>query len=269
MNWLLDDAKLAYFSYIWEMSRKNIAYVAVLVILVLVMALTCNRDPVTPAEEREIEEMEFELGFAEDPAEEAEVIPVTAKRVYYSGKKLAYSSIFADVNDLHIEAASSVGLKSPVQKRDHIDARKMGLVQIFDTKSYVVANLTHSVPYLTKGAAEELSRIADAFTAKLADNGLPYYRLVVNSVLRTQEDVTRLRRSGNVNATENSAHSYATTYDISYTKYRKSDDSDEVMDPYELTKVLGEVLRDERAAGRCYVKYERKQHCFHITSRVK
>lgn len=38
------------------------------------------------------------------------------------------------------------------------------------------------------------------------------------------------------------------------------------MQPYELTKVLGEVLRERKKAGKCLVKYERKEHCFHITS---
>ena len=251
------------------MSRKNIAYIAILVVLVLVMALTCNRTPFTEAEEREIEEMEFELGFADDVIDEPEIALDSVHRVYYKGKKISYASVFNDINDLHLEAATSVGLKTIPDKRDNIDPERLGLVKISDTGSYVVAKLTHSVPYLTKGAANELNRIADAFCAKLSENGLPHYRLVVNSVLRTKEDVTRLRRSGNVNATENSAHSYGTTYDISYTKFRKSDESNDVMDPYDLTKVLGEVLRDERAAGRCYVKYERKQHCFHITARTK
>jgi prophage antirepressor-like protein len=31
--------------------------------------------------------------------------------------------------------------------------------------------------------------------------------------------------------------------------------------------VLSEVLRDFREAGRCYVKYEVKQGCFHLTTR--
>ena len=31
--------------------------------------------------------------------------------------------------------------------------------------------------------------------------------------------------------------------------------------------VLAEVLRDMRESGRCYVKYEVKQGCFHITVR--
>lgn len=34
-----------------------------------------------------------------------------------------------------------------------------------------------------------------------------------------------------------------------------------------LKLVLAEVLRDLKQADRCYVKYEIKQACFHITSR--
>lgn len=34
-----------------------------------------------------------------------------------------------------------------------------------------------------------------------------------------------------------------------------------------LKLVLSEVLRDLRKADRCYVKYELKQGCFHITAR--
>ncbi|MBP9992118.1 MAG: hypothetical protein KBS73_01585 [Bacteroidales bacterium] len=40
-----------------------------------------------------------------------------------------------------------------------------------------------------------------------------------------------------------------------------------LLQPFELTKVLGEVLRDRRNAGKIPVKYERKEHCFHITVR--
>ena len=34
-----------------------------------------------------------------------------------------------------------------------------------------------------------------------------------------------------------------------------------------LKLVLAEVLRDVRKADKCYVKYELKQGCFHITTR--
>jgi hypothetical protein len=31
--------------------------------------------------------------------------------------------------------------------------------------------------------------------------------------------------------------------------------------------ILSEVLRDQRELGRCYIKYEVKQGCFHMTVR--
>lgn len=34
-----------------------------------------------------------------------------------------------------------------------------------------------------------------------------------------------------------------------------------------LKLVLAEVLRDVRKADKCYIKYELKQGCFHITTR--
>ena len=39
------------------------------------------------------------------------------------------------------------------------------------------------------------------------------------------------------------------------------------VDPDMLKMVLAEVLYDLRKAERCYVKYELKQGCFHITAR--
>ena len=82
----------------------------------------------------------------------------------------------------------------------------------------------------------------------------------------TEEDVKKLQRSGNPNASDNSAHCYGTTFDITYTRYWREDENEVFMQPYELTKVLAEVLRDRKEAGKCLVKYERKEHCFHITS---
>ncbi len=36
---------------------------------------------------------------------------------------------------------------------------------------------------------------------------------------------------------------------------------------YIVPNILGKVLSELRNEGRCYIKYERKQRCFHITSR--
>ena len=150
------------------------------------------------------------------------------------------------------------------EKRDAIDTKLLVMVEESDYLS--IDELRYSVPYLTAGAAAELNRIAKAFNDSLTRKQLPVYKLVCSSILRTEEDVARLRKSGNPNASDNSAHCYGTTFDITYTKYDRDEETDEFMQPFELTKVLGEVLRDEMNAGRILVKYERKEHCFHITS---
>lgn len=188
----------------------------------------------------------------------------TAREIIYDARRMAYASIFNDINELHLEKAREVGLKSIPEKRDVVDTKQ--LVKVEESDYLTIDELRYSVPYLTAGAAAELNRIAKAFNDSLVRKQLPVYKLVCSSILRTEEDVTRLQKSGNPNASDNSAHCYGTTFDITYTKYDREEETDEFMQPYELTKVLGEVLRDEKNAGRILVKYEKKEHCFHITS---
>ena len=188
----------------------------------------------------------------------------TMTEVLYHAARPPYSTWFADLNDEHLRVADSLGLRTIPKTRDDVNVR--GLVRISDNDLYHIDSMRYSVPYLTKGAAAELSAIAKAFKDSLERKGLLIYGLMVTSVLRTEEDVARLQRSGNVNASDRSSHCYGTTFDITYTKYWREAETEEFMQPFELTKVLGEVLRDQKAAGRCIVKYERKEHCFHVTS---
>lgn len=189
---------------------------------------------------------------------------VTAREIIYYTPRMPYAKMFGDVNDTHLEKAREVGLKKIPEKRDNINTSL--LTRIEDSDYLVLDELRYSVPYLTGNAARELNHIARAFHDSLARKQFPLYKLVVSSVLRTEEDVTRLRKSGNPNASDNSAHCFGTTFDITYTRYHRDVETDEFMQPFELTKVLAEVLRDEKAAGRILAKYEKKEHCFHITA---
>ena len=146
------------------------------------------------------------------------------------------------------------------------------LVKIEDNDYYSVDRLTHSVPYLTNGAAELLDMIGKNFLDLLESKGLNPNKIIVTSVLRTQEDIKRLQKSGNANAITNSPYYYATTFDISYARYDKTWFKNfryyKSVNPETLKKVLGEVLRDLKKQKKCYVKYEKKQRCFHITTRI-
>ena len=221
----------------------------------------------TVIEEQKATQTEAETVVEEEVAGEDDVDGTgesQAREIIYYTPRMAYASVFNDVNETHLEKARAIGLPSIPQKRDNVDLSK--LVKIEDTDYLYVDELRYSVPYLMPGAARELHQIAKVFGDSLRAKHFPIYKLVVSSVLRTEEDVARLRRSGNPNASDNSAHCYGTTFDITYTRYWREEETDEFMQPYELTKLLAEVLRDEKKAGRILVKYEKKEHCFHITA---
>lgn len=170
---------------------------------------------------------------------------------------------FGDVNDVHLRAARKAGIQ-PVEGRAEVDTKR--LEKIETCRYYQVERLTHSVPYLTTDASALLTEIGQRFQRALAEKGLERHRIIVTSVLRTGEDVRRLQKV-NGNATENSAHQYATTFDITYIRYDRQSLRGDGTSYEELAAILGSVIDDLRKEGRCYVKYERQQRCFHITSR--
>lgn len=187
-------------------------------------------------------------------------------------KELNYASLFNDQNGVQLKSAAQFGLKQPLKNRDAADDVKDSLVQIKNNSHYNIAKLTHSIPYLTEGAAGLLDIIGKNFLDSLESKGLNPNKIIVTSVLRTQEDIKKLQKSGNPNAVNNSAHCYATTFDITYARYDKIKFKKfrlcESVEPELLKKVLGEVLRDLRKQNKCYVKYEVRQRCFHITTRI-
>ncbi len=182
---------------------------------------------------------------------------------------VSYKRSFGDLNAKHLEAARAIGI-APLGSRQEAEALKEKLCHIRSNDLYAVDSLTHSIPYLVPGAADLLDSIGSNFLDSLTSKGLNPNKVIVTSVLRTQDDVKRLRRR-NTNASSNSAHSYGTTFDISWKRFEKVEDEDgrplQDVSADTLKLVLSEVLRDLKQNGQCYVKYELKQGCFHITSR--
>ncbi len=176
---------------------------------------------------------------------------------------------FNDMNDTHLKAAQSVGIK-PLASREEITGASKKLYMIGGPlrfgEPYVVDKLTHSSPFLVKEAVDLLHDIGNAFQDSLRNKHLPPYSVLVSSVLRTDEDVKKLTKR-NINASQRSVHCYGTTVDISYKRFVKHDDEGKDANQAHLKAVLAEVLRDLKKQGRCYVKHEVKQACFHITVR--
>lgn len=182
---------------------------------------------------------------------------------------ISYKRSFGDLNDTHMAVAKKIGVK-PLKDREA--AEKLGdrVVEIKDGDLYQVDSLTHSIPFLVPKAGALLDSIGANFLDSLENKGLNPNQIIVTSVLRTQDDVKRLRRV-NGNASANSVHMYGTTFDISYKRFFKVEDPDgrpmQDVRADTLKLVLSEVLRDLKKKDMCYVKYELKQGCFHITAR--
>ena len=153
-----------------------------------------------------------------------------------------FSRAFNDMNDRHLEAARRLGI-SPASSREEALSGNTHLCEITDCEYYKVDSLTHS----------------------LESRGGGSYQILVTSVLRVDQDVKRLRKK-NGNASANSAHRYGTTFDIAYSRFVTTDDR-YLIPKEQLKHILAEVLLSLKKRNACYVKYEIKQGCFHVTVR--
>lgn len=176
-----------------------------------------------------------------------------------------YPQIFNDLNDTQLVAAEMNGT-SRTLTIEELESGLHGLHHIESNKLYKVDPLYHSAPYLVPKAKDFLDDLGEAFQDSLYNRGYDRrHRFIVTSVYRTENHIKRLRRSGNVNATQNSCHQYGTTVDITYVRFDKPEEH-RANDP-KLLQLLMQTVYDMHKAGRCYVKYERKQSCLHITVR--
>ena len=205
----------------------------------------------------------------DNPASSLASIPPDTRKHHKIFSVPDYDKAFPDSQSVQIVAAQKYGVK-PVKDDKDAENRKDELVYIGSSPWYHVDRLSSSSPYLVPRAAVLLQDIGRAFLDSLDAKGVPLHKIITTSVLRTKANVQKLR-THNGNATENSCHLYGTTVDICYNRYKT------VQDPKgpkrrEVTNdtlkwILSEVLRDMRQQGRCYIKYEKKQGCFHLTTR--
>lgn len=171
---------------------------------------------------------------------------------------------FTDLNPEHLAVAERIGIR-PIRSTSDIMKINRPIVEVKTNDNYHIDGLAHSYAYLIPEAADLLDSIGSRFNRKLASQGGGRYKIKVTSLLRTNESVSRLKRR-NVNSTENSAHLYGTTFDISYVDFYEGAMNTRRHTDGELKNLLAEVLLELREEGHCLVKYERKQGCFHITT---
>lgn len=171
---------------------------------------------------------------------------------------------FNDSNYLHLQAAHAIGIEPIDRDKDILDLNR-DIEHVVSCEDFFIDRLSHSLPYLVPEAHRLLHDIGRSFRDSLQARGGGDYRIKVTSILRTSSSVKRLRRH-NRNAVGGSAHLYGTTFDISYSNFACGSDT-LPRTTEDLKHLLSEILINLRDSSRCYIKHERKQACFHITTR--
>lgn len=179
--------------------------------------------------------------------------------------KGSFNNDFNDLNDIQLESAIKIGI-SPVSSRDEL-SQFSSLKDISHISTIHLDELTHSSPLLIPQASKLLEDISEAFVQRLERDTLPIYKPIITSVTRTIEDIQGLSQA-NSNASQNSTHRYGTSFDISWKRFMKADPLDpRTLEPEELKHLLAIILKEFHNQGRCYIKHEKRQACFHITTR--
>lgn len=179
----------------------------------------------------------------------------------------SYAEVFNDSNYVHWASAEKIGIEPITSTRSHWATRRP-LVKITPCSYYYVDTLTYSKPYMVPEGAALLRELGRRFHDSLQARGGGDYRFKVTSVTRTADNVRRLRRV-NRNAVDSSVHQMGTTVDISWARFVRDSPSTIDRGTDDLKALLAEILLAMRNEGKCWVKYEQKQPCFHITARGK
>lgn len=179
----------------------------------------------------------------------------------------SYAEVFNDSNYVHWASAEKIGIEPITTTRSHWQTRRP-LVKIASCQYYYIDTLTYSKPFMVPEGAAMLREIGKRFHDSLQARGGGDYRLKVTSVTRTADNVRRLRRV-NRNAVDSSVHQLGTTVDISWARFVRDSPSTIDRSSADLKALLAEILLAMRNEGKCWVKYEQKQPCFHITARGK
>lgn len=189
--------------------------------------------------------------------------------VRYANVPIKPSSKLNDINDVQLVHALKNGLKRPFKTNNELITninnfkKKSILFEVTENNFYQFKSLTHSQPYLIPEAIDLINEIGFRFQKKMEAKKKNYFKYQITSLLRTEEEQTRLHHR-NGNAASHSTHMYGTTVDISYkdfynTKINKKESS------FDAVQAMTKVLIEMRQECRLLCVRERHQSCFHIT----
>jgi hypothetical protein len=201
---------------------------------------------------------------------EPEVIAIECNHVLHANAPITATRKLSDKNDIHLLHAQKNGINPPFATNEELELqidsllKNNILVELQSNDLYKIKRLRHSHPYLTPNTAQMINEIATRFNEKIKEYKVGDYRIMLTSLLRTEETQNKLSKR-NVNAASLSAHYFATTIDISYKDFYNVE-KDSVEGKWEAIQALSKVLSDMREECKLLALRERKQACFHITS---
>jgi hypothetical protein len=194
-------------------------------------------------------------------------------------------------NAAHVARARALGKRVGDQATTDSLLAAGRLVQLEDSTHHWIVRRGSSPAYVVPHLRTLLEVLAVRFQERLAEMGLPPYRIEVTSALRTSERQAELRQSNANAAVGVSSHEFGTTVDLSYAAFAPPADPpaeiltnvptelaphlERIVDlafesvsarkSRELGAIFSQVLREAQAEGLALVLYERQQTVYHLT----
>ena len=195
------------------------------------------------------------------------------------------------LNAAHVARARQLGVRAEDDEAVDSLVAAGRLVELEDSTRYWIVRPGTSPARVVPDLRVLLEVLGVRFQDRLADLGLPPYRMEITSALRTAERQARLRRSNANAATGVSSHEFGTTVDLSYAAFappaevppevmggvpgglrpqvrRIADlafESVSARKSRELGRIFSQVLAEAQAEGTVLVIYERQQTVYHLT----
>ncbi len=237
---------------------------------------------------REIERaLSQALGYADREADRADDIlsplPVMTPAQENALRRFLNASHVARARALGVRVADRVA-------RDSLVAAGR-LVQLEDSTAHWIVRPGTSPTYMVPEVPALLEELGRRFQERLAEMGLPPYRIEVTSALRTSERQARLRGRNPNAAAGVSSHEFGTTVDLSYAAFAPPAErppeilarvpaelaphvgrivdlaleSVSARKSRELGAIFSRVLLEAQSEGLALVIYERQQTVYHLT----
>ena len=227
------------------------------------------------------------LGLADREADRADDIlsplPVTTPAQENALRRL--------LNPAHVARARALGVRVADRAARDSPFATGGLVQLEDSTAHWIVRPGTSPAYVVSHMPALLEQLGWRFQQRLAEMGLPPYRIEVTSALRTSQRQARLRGSNPNAAAGVSSHEFGTTVDLSYAAFAPPAErppeilarvpaelaphvgrivdlaleSVSARKSRELGAIFSQVLLEAQSEGLALVIYERQQTVDHVT----